>query len=252
MDTEKRMVGFYYEASEVRTLVIDGVTWFVAKDVCDILGLQNSHDVLSKQLDDDEKGVEKIYSPGGYQDTNVVNESGLYSLIFRSNKPEAKAFRKWVTSEVLPTIRKNGFYIAPEIMEKIEKLPELFEKFNKFKEQTVATYKKLEAHVDNDILPLTTDRAASRVEEYIRDTHKPSRRELQLKELARFFPMTFVITGNKKDALDLFRIYPSYEGAVKDPFSKDEFSHAVKLTMPEVDVHISNSGAVFRGITWNY
>jgi addiction module RelE/StbE family toxin len=105
------LTAFHFgEGREVRTLERNGEPWFVAKDVCDILDIQNRHDALAKQLDDDEKGVEKIYSLGGKQDTNIINESGLYNLIFRSNKPEAKAFRKWVTSEVLPSIRKTGRY----------------------------------------------------------------------------------------------------------------------------------------------
>jgi len=87
-----------------------GETWFVAKDVCRVLGIENPRDTLAKVLDEDEKGVDTIYSPGGPQEMNTVSESGLYSLIFRSRKLEAKAFRKWVTAEVLPSIRKTGGY----------------------------------------------------------------------------------------------------------------------------------------------
>jgi prophage antirepressor-like protein len=98
----------------VRVIIRDGEPWFVAKDVCDILEIENSRDVVAKQLDDDEKGVAKIYTPGGTQEMNIVNESGLYNLIFRSNKPVARAFRKWVTSVVLPSIRKTGRYVMPK------------------------------------------------------------------------------------------------------------------------------------------
>jgi prophage antirepressor-like protein len=98
----------------VRVIIRDGAPWFVAKDVCDILEIENSRDTLAKMLDEDEKGVDKIYTPGGEQEMNIVNESGLYNLIFRSNKPVARAFRKWVTSEVLPSIRKTGRYTVPE------------------------------------------------------------------------------------------------------------------------------------------
>jgi len=113
MNTKKQaVVLFNFGKQPIRTTVINGEPWFVAKDVCDILELENSRDILAKMLDDDEKGVEKIYTLGGYQDMNIINESGLYNLIFRSNKPEAKAFRKWVTSEVLPSIRMKGYYGA--------------------------------------------------------------------------------------------------------------------------------------------
>ena len=101
---------FRFEGTrEVRTLVRDGEPWFVAKDVCDILELENSRQVV-QTLDEDEKGVCSIYTLGGSQQMSVVSESGLYTLVFKSRKPEAKAFRKWVTSEVLPAIRKTGQY----------------------------------------------------------------------------------------------------------------------------------------------
>lgn len=80
--------------------------WFVTKDVCEILDIKNSRDTLSKVLDEEEKRVENIYIPGGSQKMAVINESGLYHLVFVSHKPEAQIFRKWVTSEVLPSIRK--------------------------------------------------------------------------------------------------------------------------------------------------
>lgn len=93
----------------IRVQVINQEPWFVAKDVCDALTIGNSRDAISR-LDDDEKGVSVVPTPSGEQPMNIVNESGLYNLIFQSRKPEAKAFRKWVTSEVLPTIRKTGRY----------------------------------------------------------------------------------------------------------------------------------------------
>lgn len=96
----------------VRNVVIKGEPWFVAKDVCDILGLTNSRKATAG-LDDEEKGVTISDTPGGQQSLTIINESGLYSLIMQSRKPEAKAFKKWVTSEVLPSIRKYGYYISP-------------------------------------------------------------------------------------------------------------------------------------------
>lgn len=106
---------FFEENSNVciRAQVINGEPWFVAKDVCQALGHTN-HRVAIQSLDDDEKGVRKVYTPGGMQEITFVNESGLYALIMRSNKPNAKPFRKWITKDVLPTIRKTGGYIIPE------------------------------------------------------------------------------------------------------------------------------------------
>lgn len=102
---------FKYENNDVRTVELNGEPWFVLKDVCKVLGIGNSRMVVDR-LDEDEKGVSQIDTPGGLQNVSVINESGLYNVILRSDKPEAKPFRKWVTSEVLPSIRKSGGYIA--------------------------------------------------------------------------------------------------------------------------------------------
>ena len=102
---------FNYQSNEVRTVEMGGEPWFVLKDVCNILNINNASDVYNR-LDDDEKGVAQIDTLGGRQKMSTVNESGLYHVILRSDKPEAAPFRKWVTSEVLPSIRKNGGYIA--------------------------------------------------------------------------------------------------------------------------------------------
>ena len=93
----------------VRVETIGGEPWFVAKDVCDALSLTNITETLNR-LDDDEKLTSVILNSGQGRQMWLVNESGLYNLIFQSRKPEAKAFRKWVTAEVLPTIRKTGRY----------------------------------------------------------------------------------------------------------------------------------------------
>ena len=93
----------------VRVIMRCSDPWFVAKDACDCLKITNVSKAC-QTLDDDEKGITKSYTLGGSQDMMLISESGLYTLIMRSNKPEAKVFRKWVTSEVLPSIRKTGSY----------------------------------------------------------------------------------------------------------------------------------------------
>ena len=98
-----------YESSEIRTVQINGEPWFVLSDVCKVLELSSPHKV-AERLDGDEKGRNQIPTLGGVQEMAVVNESGLYTVILRSDKPQAKPFRKWVTSEVLPSIRKTGSY----------------------------------------------------------------------------------------------------------------------------------------------
>ena len=105
------------EFGEIRTVVKDGEPWFVGKDVAEILGYTNPQKAVREHVDDDDRGVNEMDTPGRVQSVVVINESGLYSLILSSKLPNAKKFKKWVTSEVLPSIRKNGGYIAgQEIM----------------------------------------------------------------------------------------------------------------------------------------
>lgn len=107
---------FNYQNREVRTVEQNGEPWFVLKDVCEVLGIGTPAKV-AERLDEDEKGMSQIHTPGGLQNVSIITESGLYNVILRSDKPEAKPFRKWVTSEVLPSIRKHGAYMTPETLQ---------------------------------------------------------------------------------------------------------------------------------------
>ena len=102
------------EFGEIRSAVVDGTPLFVAKDICDALGISKYRDALTR-LDEDERASISVDTLGGKQSMIAVNESGLYTLVFQSRKPEARAFRKWVTGEVLPNIRKHGVYMTPEV-----------------------------------------------------------------------------------------------------------------------------------------
>ncbi len=99
------------EFGEIRTLMIDGQPYFVGKDVAEILGYSNTRDALSKRVDDEDKGVAKCDTLGGIQELTIINESGFYSLVLSSKLETAKKFKRWVTSEVLPSIRQTGNYI---------------------------------------------------------------------------------------------------------------------------------------------
>jgi hypothetical protein len=104
-----QIIPFKFEAREVRTLLIDDQPWFVANDISEALQYSVAS-AMTRHLDDDEKGVSTVHTLGGEQEMLVINESGLYSAILRSRKAEAKRFKKWITAEVLPTIRKTGRY----------------------------------------------------------------------------------------------------------------------------------------------
>ncbi len=116
---------FSYKDKEVRTIEEDGEIWFVAKDVANILGIQNIRQNMD-ELDEDEKGVRNVYTPGGMQKMTVINEPGVYALVFKSRKPEAKDFSRWVRHEVLPSIRKHGMYATPAKIEDMLENPDAF------------------------------------------------------------------------------------------------------------------------------
>ena len=107
---------FDYNGVKIRTVIQDGQIWFVAKDVCNVLGLKNSRKAVSELYDND-KGVTISYTPGGNQEMTTVNEPGLYKLIFKSRKAEAKNFQDWVFYKVLPDINKYGMYLSDKTQE---------------------------------------------------------------------------------------------------------------------------------------
>lgn len=106
---EIEVFNFSQEKALIRVQMVSGEPWFVAKDVCQVLGIEKYRDAVSR-LDEDERESVLVDTLGGPQKMSAVSESGLYSLIFQSRKPEAKKFRRWVTGEVLPSIRRKGYY----------------------------------------------------------------------------------------------------------------------------------------------
>ena len=141
---------FNYNSSEVRTIQTDGEPWFVLRDVCNVLGISHVKDTADR-LDQDEVGqTEVIDSLGRKQTATIINESGLYNVILRSDKPEAKPFRKWVTSEVLPTIRRHGLYATPDTVEKMLADPDTTIKLLETIKQERASRLALEAQAEAD------------------------------------------------------------------------------------------------------
>lgn len=112
----------------------DGNIWFVSKDVCDVLGIVNNRDAMSR-LDDDEKDVVNTDTLGGTQKANIINESGMYTLVLTSRKLQAKEFKKWLTHEVIPTIRQHGGYIYGQEMLETKDQKEIKEKLSELSEK---------------------------------------------------------------------------------------------------------------------
>ena len=137
-----------YKNSPIRIVEKDGEPWFVARDVCKVLEITKVDSAI-RNLDADEKGAHTVSTPGGNQEMTIVSEAGLYSLILRSRKPEAKAFKRWVTHEVLPSIRKTGAYLSPGMSnEQVKALVATLEEEMYRRIQAENRLAKLEAHAE--------------------------------------------------------------------------------------------------------
>lgn len=117
MDENKIQV-WNYESSEIRTVQVNGEPWFVLADVCKVLEIARGTKVAERLEEDEVRQTSITDSLGRQQKAYIINESGLYTVILRSDKPQAKPFRKWVTSEVLPSIRKHGAYMTEQTLER--------------------------------------------------------------------------------------------------------------------------------------
>lgn len=150
------------EFGDIRTVVIDNEPWFVGKDVADILGYQNGSRDINRHVDEEDKRLTKMVSQGQNRDITVINESGLYSLIFGSKLESAKKFKKWVTSEVLPSIRKTGTYMMPQTTD--GKIALLAQGHTELKAEVDEIKADLESlKMDLPILPVEADRITEAV-----------------------------------------------------------------------------------------
>lgn len=114
---ENKIQVWNYESSEIRTVQVNGEPWFVGKDVATVLGYSNTRDAIARHVDEEDKAGVGIHDGSQMREVVVVNESGLYSLVLSSKLPNAKKFKRWVTSEVLPSIRKHGAYMTDNTLE---------------------------------------------------------------------------------------------------------------------------------------
>lgn len=139
-----------YESSEIRTIEKDGEPWFVGKDVAAVLGYTDTVNAIKRHVDSEDKTGCQIATQFGTKETTILNESGLYSLILSSKLPNAKKFKRWVTSEVLPSIRKHGAYMTDQTLEQALTSPDfLIQLATQLKEEKEQR-KQLEAKVEQD------------------------------------------------------------------------------------------------------
>lgn len=138
------------EFGAIRTVEIKGEVWFVGKDVAESLGYSNARDAITIHVFDSDKGVGKLDTPGGKQKMTIINESGLYALIFGSKLESAKRFKRWVTNEVLPSIRKHGAYMTDITIEKMVENPDLLIELATKLKQEKEERKRLEKQVQEE------------------------------------------------------------------------------------------------------
>lgn len=141
---------FNFKENEVRTLLINNEPYFVGKDVASVLGYAKPRNAILQHVDDDDALKQGVLTNGGIQEMTLINESGLYSLILSSKLPQAKEFKKWVTSEVLPSIRKTGTYKLPESPLEILKIT--YEALTETNEKVIRHETRIKELEDNKLL----------------------------------------------------------------------------------------------------
>ncbi|WP_144521620.1 phage antirepressor [Bacillus pumilus] len=139
---------FNYQDQEVRTVIQDGQPWFVAKDVADILKYQNGSRDINRHVDEDDRTKIMLFDGNQNKEIIIINESGLYSLILSSKMPDAKKFKRWVTSDILPTIRKTGGYVANDDLFIQTYLPQADEQTKHFFRATLQTMKEQSKQIE--------------------------------------------------------------------------------------------------------
>lgn len=139
------------EFGEIRTVEVNGEPWFVGKDVATALGYgegKSLANAVANHVDEEDKGVTELMTPGGNQKMVIINESGLYSLVLSSKLPGAKNFKRWITSEVIPSIRKHGAYMTPETLEAAIMNPDIMIRLCTVLKEEQDRRKSLEAELD--------------------------------------------------------------------------------------------------------
>ncbi|MCV2501942.1 BRO-N domain-containing protein, partial [Melissococcus plutonius] len=133
---------FNFEQDEVRTVLINDEPYFVGRDVANILGYTNTAKAIKDHVDDEDKLTERIVMSGQNREVNIINESGLYSLILSSKMPNAKKFKRWVTSKVLPSIRKHGMYATDDLINNPDLLIKVATELKQEKAKRIAVEKQ--------------------------------------------------------------------------------------------------------------
>jgi hypothetical protein len=218
MNTQKEIVPFDFEGSAVRSTLIGGEPWFVAKDVCDILGLGNPTETM-RNFPENERNTlsntEGIHEGPGNPNVNIVNEPGLYRLIFQSRKPEAERFKTWVFTEVLPSIRRTGKYALPGMAW------ELSSYVLAVREDAPVYMREVGRLVEAGVLSPADGRAL------VMD-RRASKETVQNEVLRFFAERNFIHTGDLKDYIVIAEAYRRYSEETDDPLSQHAFTRRIR------------------------
>ncbi|MEH7463880.1 BRO family protein [Bacillus thuringiensis] len=155
---------FNYAGKQVRTVVRDGEPWFVAKDVCDILDIKQVVRAVDKLDEDEVTTIHITDNLGRLQNTYIINEAGLYMVMLKSRKPEAKAFKRWITHDVIPSIRKHGAYMTENALEQAINDPDFMIGLLKSLKEEKA--KRIEVEKENTVLTLELEEAKPKADKY--------------------------------------------------------------------------------------
>lgn len=180
------------EFGEIRTVEVNGEPWFVGKDVATALGYgegKSLANAVANHVDEEDKGVTELMTPGGNQKMVIINESGLYSLVLSSKLPGAKRFKRWITSEVIPSIRKHGAYLTPETLEAAILNPDTMIRLCTALKEEQDKRKELEAAnatlaVDNQIMRPKADYFDELVDRNLLTSFRETAKQLDVKEKA--------------------------------------------------------------------
>lgn len=180
------------EFGEIRTVEVNGEPWFVGKDVATGLGYgegKSLANAVANHVDEEDKGVTELMTPGGNQKMVIINESGLYSLVLSSKLPGAKRFKRWITSEVIPSIRKHGAYLTPETLEAAILNPDTMIRLCTALKEEQDKRKALEAAnatlaVDNQIMRPKADYFDELVDRNLLTSFRETAKQLDVKEKA--------------------------------------------------------------------
>lgn len=175
------------EFGRVRIVEVNGEAWMVGKDVAEALGYKNPRQALASNVEVEDRGVHSVDTPSGEQEMTIINESGLYSLVLSSKLPNARKFRRWVTTEVLPTVRKHGAYMTPETLQAAILNPDTM----------IQLCQQLKAEQEHS-RQLEAENAAMLPKAVFADAVSASKSSILVGELAKLLRQNGVDTGEKR------------------------------------------------------